>query len=61
MTALGSDIFYVVRAALVVDPVDTSKYYDWTNATQTLVTGANVQPFILSPRTSKEENCSTRH
>lgn len=58
---LGSDSFYVVRATLVTDAVDTSTYYDWNSATQTLVTDANVQPFRLSPRISKEENADRQY
>jgi hypothetical protein len=58
---LGSDSFYVVRAVLVTDPVDTSTYYDWNHATQTLVTDANVQPFRLSPRISKEDNADRQY
>ncbi len=48
MTVLGSDSFYVVRAVLVVDSVDNSSYEDWDNATQTLVSGANFQPFLIN-------------
>lgn len=56
MAILGSDSFYVVRAVFVVDSVDLSEHEDWANATQTLVTSANVQPFPVSTISSKEEN-----
>lgn len=56
MTVLGSDAFYVVRAATVIDPIGQEHYLDWANATETLVSGANVQPFVLSTMSSKEEN-----
>ncbi len=51
---LGADTFYVVRAATYVDPIGNGHVRDWAHATQTLVIDANVQPFPLSPRSSKE-------
>lgn len=45
MRDLGSDSFTIIRAPLLVDPVDGSEYRDWNSATEVVVAAANVQPF----------------
>lgn len=51
---LGKDTFVVRRAPLVTNPRDNTQYRDWDNATDTLVTNAQVQPFLLSEKLNFE-------
>lgn len=51
---LGSDSFTIVRAELVEDPSDGSKYRDWDNATEIEVTEAKVNPFKLAEKLNYE-------
>lgn len=56
MRPLGIEVFTVVRAPLVVSARDNSQYRDWANATETEISGCNVQPFILSEKLLQEVN-----
>lgn len=53
---LGNQSVYVVRAALVPDSRDNNLYRDWAHATQTLVEGCMLQPFLTASRMSAEDN-----
>lgn len=53
---LGPDSFTILRAPLVTDPRDQSKYRDWNNAVSIGVSGANVQPFPMAEKLNYEEN-----
>jgi hypothetical protein len=52
---LGSKSIIIVRAALVLDTRDNSLYRDWVNATQTTVTGCNVQPYPMAEKLNVED------
>lgn len=54
--ALGQNTVTVVSAPLVSDPRDNSVYRDWANATETVVEGCMVQPFLTASRMSAEDN-----
>lgn len=56
MKPLGSDTFTIIRAPLIIDPRDGAEYRDWDNATQTVVTEANVQPFPMAEKLNFEDN-----
>lgn len=56
MRPLGSDIFTILRAPLLTDPVDGSQYRDWNHPTETVVKDANVQPFPMAEKLNFEDN-----
>lgn len=55
---LGSDTITILRAPLVVDPVDNSSYRDWDTAVSTPVYRCSVQPFPMAEKLNFEENRS---
>lgn len=55
MTRLGSETFEILRAPLVVDPVDGSSYRDWNNPVHITVVDANIQPFMMAEKLNFEE------
>lgn len=56
MRPLGIEVLTIRRAPLAASPRDGSEFRDWANATDTEVTGCNVQPFILSEKLVIEIN-----
>lgn len=53
---LGSETITVVRAPLVVDPRDNSKWRNWSVATRTDIPKCMVEPFPLAEKLNYEEN-----
>jgi len=53
---LGIESVIVVRASFATSTRDNSQYRDWANATQTTISGCNVQSFILSEKLLQEKN-----
>jgi len=55
-TKLGANVVTRVRAPLVDDPIDSTAYRDWDNATEVTYTGCMIQPFQLSSKLQVEYN-----
>lgn len=56
MTRLGAETFDILRAPLLIDPVDGSQYRDWLNPVHIPVVDANVQPFMMAEKLNLEED-----
>lgn len=52
----GRQTITILRADLIVDPVDQSEYRDWPNATEIEIEGCSVQPFPMAEKLNFEEN-----
>lgn len=53
--ALGNETVTIIRAPLKTDPRDNSKWRDWGDATEVVITRCMVQPFPLAEKLNYEE------
>lgn len=56
MIPLGNEVFYVLRAPVVVDPRDNSEYRDWVNADRFPVIWSMILPFQMSEKLAYANN-----
>ena len=61
MIPLGKDSFTILRAPLETSSRDGTKYRDWDNATETLVSNAKVNPFQLAEKLNFEINAEREY